>query len=107
MSSAPLSIATSYEKILANPLYYQLIVYRRYLGVGLTIILMAFYFLAFYLVAFHPAWIITPISATSMITNGIAYCSFVIILSFVMTGIYMILAQKMDRLTSQVLGECE
>lgn len=99
------SSLTAYERIDNNPIYHKLIFYRKCLGFGLSLGLMFFYFLAFYLVAYQPHWIISPISSSSVITKGIAYCSFVIVISFVMTGIYMVLAQKMDRMITQILGE--
>ncbi|EJA4670809.1 DUF485 domain-containing protein, partial [Escherichia coli] len=58
------------------------------------------------LIAFAPGWLGTPISEGSSVTRGIPIGVGLIVVSFVLTGIYVIRANgEFDRLNHQVLQE--
>jgi uncharacterized membrane protein (DUF485 family) len=65
-----------------------------------------FIFRFYLLIAFAPGWLGTPISEGSSVTRGIPIGVGLIVVSFVLTGIYVIRANgEFDRLNHQVLQE--
>jgi uncharacterized membrane protein (DUF485 family) len=58
------------------------------------------------LIAFNPQWLGTPIAEGSTITRGIPIGIGLIVISFILTGIYVFRANgEFDRLTAEVLRE--
>lgn len=93
-----------YKKIYADPEFHEL---ERKRGVfswilaGLTLVT---YFSFILVIAFVPEWFARPVSADSIITWGIPCGLGVILLSFVLTGIYVYRANtEFDHLTRDIL----
>ena len=58
------------------------------------------------LIAFAPGWLGTPLHAGTSVTRGIPLGIGVIVISFILTGIYVWRANgEFDRLTKSVLNE--
>ena len=64
------------------------------IGLPLTILLMAFYFGFIGLGAFAPSVLAVPVFAGGTVTWAFAYGLFVIALGVVLTGIYVLLANR-------------
>jgi uncharacterized membrane protein (DUF485 family) len=79
----------SASKIQNNPKYHQLIKERDSLAWTLTVLVLVIYFGFILMVAFAPAFLTTPISATSVIPVGLLIGVGVIVASVVLTGIYV------------------
>lgn len=61
-----------------------------------------------FLIAFNPSWLGTPISEGSYITRGIPIGVGLIVISFLLTGLYVIRANgEYDRLTAEILKEVQ
>ncbi|MEY0290897.1 DUF485 domain-containing protein [Providencia rettgeri] len=100
--------ATAYEKVEDNPRFKELVRKRSRFSWLLSIITLVLYVGFIFLIAFDPSWLGTPISEGSYITRGIPVGVGLIIISFVLTGLYVIRANgEYDRLTAEILKEVE
>ena len=82
-----------YEKISKNPKYHELVRRRQSLGWSLSAIMLVIYFGFILLVAFAPKLLGTPV-ASGVTTIGIPVGLAVIISAFVLTGVYVVRANK-------------
>src|ERR1700751_6336543 len=80
--------ARSYEAIQRDPNYKELVRRRSSLGWILSLIMLIIYFGFILLVAYAPKFLGTPLG-TGVTTIGIPIGLFVIVLAFVLTGIYV------------------
>ncbi|TDB60246.1 DUF485 domain-containing protein [Photorhabdus khanii] len=95
-----------YQGIENNPRFKELIEKRSRFAWLLSIITLVLYVSFIFLIAFAPEWLGTPLYAGSYITRGIPVGIGLIIISFILTGLYVIRANgEFDRLTSQILDE--
>lgn len=100
--------ATAYEKVEDNPRFKELVRKRSRFSWLLSIITLVLYVGFIFLIAFDPSWLGTPISEGSYTTRGIPVGVGLIVISFVLTGLYVIRANgEYDRLTAEILKEVE
>jgi uncharacterized membrane protein (DUF485 family) len=78
-----------YRRIYANPKFHELENNRGRFSWLLTSIMLVTYFSFILIIAFFPELFATPILEGHVITWGIAAGLFVILFSFVLTGIYV------------------
>lgn len=97
-----------YEQIKNNPKFLALTVRRSRLAWGLSSIIFVLYFSFILLIAFAPEILGQPISEGSTITFGIPVGIFIIIMSFVLTGVYVWKANSVfDSINQEVIEEAE
>lgn len=95
-----------YERVKNNPKFYQLVARRSRLAWGLSSIIILIYFSFILLIAFAPGFLGQPISETSSITIGIPIGVFIIVMAFLLTGIYVRKANKdFDRINQEIIDE--
>jgi uncharacterized membrane protein (DUF485 family) len=94
------------EKIKNNPKYHELISKRSAFAWVLSILVCIIYYGFILVVAFNRQLLGTPIAEGSITTIGIPVGIFVIVSSFVLTGIYVWRANStFDELTRQIKQE--
>ncbi|EKN4904305.1 TPA: DUF485 domain-containing protein [Yersinia enterocolitica] len=95
-----------YQEIENNPCFKELVQKRSHFAWLLSLITLALYVGFIFLIAFEPQWLGTPLYAGATITRGIPVGVGLIVISFVLTGIYVIRANgEFDRLTAEILRE--
>ena len=95
-----------YQKIEDNPRFKELVRKRSRFSWTLSIITLVLYVSFIFLIAFDPSWLGTPITEGSYITRGIPVGVGLILISFILTGIYVFRANgEYDRLTAEILKE--
>ena len=100
--------ATAYEKVENNPRFKELVKKRSRFSWLLSGITLVLYVGFIFLIAFDPEWLGTPLSEGSYITRGIPVGIGLIVISFILTGLYVIRANgEYDRLTAEILEEVE
>jgi len=100
--------AELYERVKNNPKFHQLTSRRSRLAWGLSSIILLMYFSFIMLIAFVPEFLGQPINETSLITIGIPIGVFIIIMAFVLTGIYVRKANKdFDRINQEIIDEAQ
>ena len=93
-----------YRKIHEDPKFIELCHAKNRFSWILAIIVMVIYFSFVLIVAFQPQLFAIPISDGSVISWGIPIGAGVIILSFLLTGVYVIKANKtFDKLNEELL----
>lgn len=96
----------TYKRIESNACFKELVAKRERFAWILSIIMLVLYFGFVLLIAFAPEWLGTPISENSHITRGIPMGIGLIVISFILTGVYTYRANgEFDRLNNQVLRE--
>ncbi|MCV2534229.1 DUF485 domain-containing protein [Enterobacter wuhouensis] len=86
--------------------YRELVEKRQRFAFILSIIMLVIYVGFILLIAFAPHWLGTPLHAGTSVTRGIPIGIGVIIISFVLTGVYVWRANgEFDRLNKEVLRE--
>lgn len=84
----------------------QLVATRQRFAAILSLIMLVIYVGFILLIAFAPGWLGTPLHAGTSVTRGIPIGIGVIVVSFVLTGIYVWRANgEFDRLTKRILSE--
>lgn len=97
-----------YQEIEDSPRFKELVQKRSRFAWLLSLITLALYVSFILLIAFEPQWLGTPIAAGSTITRGIPIGVGLIIISFVLTGIYVYRANgEFDRLNAEILREVQ
>ena len=97
---------TIYQRIENNAHFKELVEKRQRFAAILSLIVLVIYVSFILLIAFAPGWLGTPISAGSSITRGIPIGVGVIVISFILTGVYVWRANgEFDRLNKAVLEE--
>ncbi|PQQ36127.1 DUF485 domain-containing protein [Photorhabdus laumondii] len=95
-----------YQGIENNPRFKELVKKRGRFAWLLSIITLILYVSFIFLIAFAPEWLGTPLYNGSNITRGIPVGIGLIVISFILTGLYVIRANsEFDHLTSQILSE--
>ena len=97
-----------YQRVVSKPRFKELVQKRRrfaWLLSGITLVLYVAFIL---LIAFDPQWLGTPLYQGATITRGIPVGVGLIVLSFVLTGVYVIRANgEFDRLTADIIREVQ
>lgn len=84
----------------------QLVATRQRFAAILSLIMLVIYVGFILLIAFAPGWLGTPLHAGTSVTRGIPIGIGVIVISFVLTGIYVWRANgEFDRLTKSIISE--
>ena len=97
---------TIYQRIEDNAHFRELVEKRQRFATILSIIMLAVYIGFILLIAFAPGWLGTPLHAGTSVTRGIPIGIGVIVISFVLTGIYVWRANgEFDRMTKSILSE--
>jgi uncharacterized membrane protein (DUF485 family) len=95
-----------YQRIEKNPHFQELVNKRQHFAMLLTLIMLVLYYGFILLIAFAPGWLGTPIYEGTSVTRGIPLGIGLIIMSFILTAIYVVRANgEFDRLTQQLLRE--
>ncbi|WP_159567237.1 DUF485 domain-containing protein [Budvicia diplopodorum] len=97
-----------YQRIENNPRFKELVRKRERFAWLLSAITLALYVSFILLIAFDPQWLGTPIYTDSNITRGIPIGVGLIVISFVLTGIYVHRANgEFDDMNSEILNEAK
>ncbi|MCK5830874.1 MAG: DUF485 domain-containing protein [Methylococcales bacterium] len=97
-----------YEKVKNNQKFHQLVARRSKLAWVLSLIIFVVYFSFILLIAFAPDILGKPINSGSFITMGIPVGVFIIVMSFVLTGIYVRKANKeYDRINQEIIEDAQ
>lgn len=90
-----------------NSAYYkELVDKRQRFAFVLSLIMLVVYVGFILLIAFAPGWLGTPLHPGTSVTRGIPIGIGVIVVSFVLTGVYVLRANsEFDRLNNAVLHE--
>ncbi|QGY27685.1 DUF485 domain-containing protein [Pantoea cypripedii] len=95
-----------WQQIESNPRFQELVRKRQAFALLLSLIMLVLYVGFILLIAFAPAWLGTPLHPGTNVTRGIPIGVGLIIISFVLTGVYVWRANgEFDRLTKQILRE--
>ena len=91
------------KKIQQHPKYIELVSKRSAFAWVLSLIMLIIYYTFILLIAFNPAWLGKPISEGMITSIGIPIGMLIIILAFILTGIYVQRANtEFDELTKQI-----
>jgi len=97
-----------YQRVVSNPRFRELVQKRSRFAWLLSAITLAMYVAFIFLIAFNPQWLGTPLYAGATITRGIPVGVGLIVISFILTGIYVIRANgEFDRLTADIVREVQ
>jgi uncharacterized membrane protein (DUF485 family) len=95
--------ADLYEQVKRDPRFAELTRVRAYWAWGLSAVILLMYFAFILVIAFAPAVLAKPIAAGSIITLGIPVGVLIILLAFLLTGIYVHQANtRFDALNQQI-----
>ena len=95
-----------YARIENSARFKLLVEKRQRFALILTIIMLILYVGFILLIAFAPGWLGTPLHEGTNVTRGIPIGVGLIIISFLLTGVYVWRANgEFDRLTKQILDE--
>ncbi|NIY49533.1 DUF485 domain-containing protein [Cedecea colo] len=95
-----------YQRIEDSAHFRELVEKRQRFAIILSIIMLIIYVGFIMLIAFAPGWLGTPLHAGTSVTRGIPIGVGVIVISFVLTAIYVWRANgEFDRLTHAMLRE--
>ncbi|MGY5958863.1 Membrane protein [Kosakonia sp. BK9b] len=95
-----------YQQIEDSAHFRELVEKRQRFAFTLSIIMLIIYVGFIVLIAFAPAWLGTPLHAGTSVTRGIPIGIGVIVISFLLTGVYVWRANgEFDRLTKAVMSE--
>ncbi|MDN2487257.1 MULTISPECIES: DUF485 domain-containing protein [Kosakonia] len=95
-----------YQQIENSAHFRELVERRQRFAFMLSIIMLIIYVGFILLIAFAPHWLGTPLHEGTNVTRGIPIGIGVIVISFVLTGVYVWRANgEFDRLTKAVLSE--
>jgi len=95
-----------YQQIENSAHFRELVEKRQRFAFLLSIIMLIIYVGFIMLIAFAPHWLGTPLHAGTTVTRGIPIGIGVILISFVLTAVYVWRANsKFERLTRAVLSE--
>lgn len=95
-----------WQQIENNPRFQELVHKRQAFALLLSIIMLVLYVGFIMLIAFAPGWLGTPLHAGTNVTRGIPIGVGLIVVSFLLTGVYVWRANgEFDRLTKQIVSE--
>ncbi|UXD87061.1 DUF485 domain-containing protein [Thalassolituus hydrocarboniclasticus] len=96
-----------YQKIKDHPDFQSLVAKRKAFALKLSAIVLVMYFSFIMLVAFAPGVLAEPVAQNSVTTWGIPIGVFIIISSFLLTGIYVKRANtEFDEENQRIVAEC-
>ena len=99
-----MTIDPSVQKIMADPKYRELVSKRSRFAWFLTALMLVVYYGFILLIAYDPAYLGTPISEGSVTTIGLPFGVAVIVISIVLTGVYVRRANgEFDDMTKQLI----
>lgn len=91
------------EKIQENPQFQELVKRRNRFAWPMAILVLVVYYTYILVIAFNPTFFATPISSSSVITIGIPIGAGIILMSWILTGVYVYRANTVfDTLTTQI-----
>lgn len=94
------------KQISQHPQYVELVSKRRAFAWLLAVIMLIIYYAFILLIAFDPAWLGKPVGEGMVTSIGIPIGMLIIILAFILTGIYVQRANsEFDELTNQIKAE--
>lgn len=97
---------TIYQRIESNAHFRELVEKRQRFAFILSGIMLIIYVGFILLIAFAPGWLGTPLHAGTSVTRGIPVGIGVIVISFILTGVYVWRANsEFDRLNAAVIRE--
>ncbi|WP_213714875.1 DUF485 domain-containing protein [Cedecea lapagei] len=97
---------TIYQRIESSAHFRELVSKRQRFAALLSLIMLVIYVGFILLIAFAPTWLGTPLHDGTSVTRGIPIGIGVIVISFLLTGIYVWRANgEFDRLNKEVLRE--
>ena len=95
-----------YERIEKSARFKELVRKRQSFATLLSLIMLVLYVGFILLIAFAPAWLGTPLYEGTNVTRGIPIGVGLIVISFLLTGVYVWRANgEFDRLTRELLNE--
>ncbi|PKH25738.1 hypothetical protein CIG19_04225 [Enterobacterales bacterium CwR94] len=95
-----------YQRIEKSARFQELVRKRQTFAAILSLIMLVLYVGFILLIAFAPGWLGTPLHAGTTVTRGIPIGVGLIVVSFLLTGVYVWRANgEFDRLTKQILSE--
>ncbi|WP_338505435.1 DUF485 domain-containing protein [Erwinia aphidicola] len=95
-----------YERIEKSARFKELVRKRQSFATLLSIIMLVLYVGFILLIAFAPAWLGTPLHQGTNVTRGIPIGVGLIVISFLLTGVYVWRANgEFDRLTRELLKD--
>lgn len=96
----------SVERILANPRFQELVAKRSRFAWTLSAIILAVFYGFILVVAFNPQILAVPLGEGWTLTVGIPIGAGIIVLSFLLTWVYVVRANgEFERLNNEVLEE--
>lgn len=96
-----------YNRIQDHPDFRELVLKRKSFALKLSLVVLVMYFSFILLIAFAPDVLATPVAANSVVTWGIPIGIFIIITSFLLTGIYVKRANtEFDEENQRIIDEC-
>ena len=94
------------QRIERHPRFQELVHKRQRFALVLSLIMLVLYVGFILLIAFAPGWLGTPRHDGTSVTRGIPIGVGLIVISFVLTGVYVWRANgEFDRMTKQILSE--
>lgn len=95
-----------YQQIENSAHFRELVEKRQRFAAILSLIMLVIYVGFILLIAFAPGWLGTPLHASTSVTRGIPIGIGVIVISFILTAVYVWRANgEFERLTNAVLRE--
>ncbi|MBC3944802.1 DUF485 domain-containing protein [Erwinia persicina] len=95
-----------YQRIEKSARFKELVRKRQSFATLLSVIMLVLYVGFILLIAFAPAWLGTPLHEGTNVTRGIPIGVGLIVISFLLTGVYVWRANgEFDRLTRELLKE--
>ncbi|MEJ4045854.1 DUF485 domain-containing protein [Erwinia sp. SLM-02] len=95
-----------YQRIEKSARFKELVRKRQSFATLLSLIMLVLYVGFILLIAFAPGWLGTPLHDGTNVTRGIPIGIGLIVVSFVLTGVYVWRANgEFDRLTRELLNE--
>ncbi|KIU33191.1 DUF485 domain-containing protein [Atlantibacter hermannii] len=95
-----------YQRIEGNAHFRELVGKRQRFATILSLIVLVIYVSFILLIAFAPGWLGTPLHPGTSVTRGIPIGVGVILISFILTGVYVWRANsEFDRLNRAVMQE--
>ncbi len=96
----------SVDRILANPRFQELVAKRSRFAWTLSAIILVVFYGFILVVAFNPQVLAVPLGADWTLTIGVPVGAGIIVLSFLLTAIYVVRANgEFERLNREVLEE--
>ncbi len=97
--------ADLYEQVKQNPKFEQLVKQRSRWAWSLASVILVMYFSFILLIAFSPEWLGRSLNG-GVITIGIPVGVFIIVVAFILTGVYVRKANKdFDRINQEIISE--